>query len=276
MRTLAVIRTELVKNLRRPRTYVAYGILVLIPVIMAVAIHLNPPSVPDREGGGGFLFLSFLSGLLLPAFALRITSALILVIVVALFGGDAIAGEANWGNLRYLLMRPIGRGRLVFSKFVVAVFCAWIAVLLVALTALIAGVITFGAEPLTLTFGDFVTAQSTSAILGHLAVATVFVAWNLTGVVAFCFMVSCMTDAPFGAIFAGVGLYFTSLILDQITSLGSIRYVLPTHYFDSWFDLVSRGQWSADMWRGALLQLAYIAVFFLIGLWWFKRKDIKS
>jgi len=165
---------------------------------------------------------------------------------------------------------------LVFSKFVVAVFCAWVAVLLVALTALIAGVITFGAEPLNVTFGNFVAAQSTSAILGHLAVATVFVAWNLTGVVAFCFMVSCMTDAPFGAIFAGVGLYFTSLILDQITSLGSIRYGLPTHYFDSWFDLVSRGQWSADMWRGALLQLAYIAAFFLVALWWFKRKDIKS
>ena len=89
-------------------------------------------------------------------------------------------------------------------------------------------------------------------------------------------MVSCMTDAPFGAIFAGVGLYFTSLILDSITSLGNIRYVLPTHYFDSWFDLASRGQWTADMWRGALLQLAYIAAFFLVGLWWFKRKDIKS
>ena len=32
---------------------------------------------------------------------------LLLVLVVALFGGDAIAGEASWGNLRYLLMRPI-------------------------------------------------------------------------------------------------------------------------------------------------------------------------
>ena len=277
MRTLAVLRTELVKNMRRPRTYVAYGILVLIPVIMAVAIHLNPPSLGDREGGGGgFLFLSYVSGLMLPAFALRITSALILVIVVALFGGDAIAGEANWGNLRYLLMRPIGRGRLVFSKFVVAVFCAWVAVIVVAITALVAGIITFGSGPITLSLGDFVHAQSTGAILGHLGVATVYVAWNLTGVVAFCFMVSCMTDAPFGAIFAGVGLYFTSLILDQITSLGSIRYILPTHYFDAWFDLVSRGTWHADMWRGALLQAAYVAVFFLVGLWWFRRKDIKS
>ena len=141
MLTLAVMRTELVKSLRRPRTYVAYGILVLIPIIMAVAINLNPP---DARGEGRLLFLASQTGLLLPGFALRVTSAFMLVIVVALFGGDAIAGEASWGNLRYLLMRPVKRGRLVVSKFVVAVFCAWIAVVLVVATALIVGSIVFG------------------------------------------------------------------------------------------------------------------------------------
>ena len=43
MSTVSVIRSELVKSLRRTRTYVAFGILVLIPVIMATAIQLNPP-----------------------------------------------------------------------------------------------------------------------------------------------------------------------------------------------------------------------------------------
>jgi ABC-2 type transport system permease protein len=138
------------------------------------------------------------------------------------------------------------------------------------------GTIVFGAEPISGPLTLLTGAQSRADILVHLGVATAYVAWGLTGVVAFSFMVSCMTDAPFGAIFAGVGLYFTSLILDQITSLGSIRYGLPTHYFDAWFDLVSRGRWQDDMWRGALLQLAYIAVFFVVGLWWFRRKDIKS
>ena len=127
MLTLAVLRTELVKSMRRTRTYVAYGILMLIPVIMAVAIDLNPP---DARGEGRLLYLASQTGLLLPGFALRVTSAFLLVIVVALFGGDAIAGEANWGNLRYLLMRPVARGRLVISKFLVAMFCAWVAVVL--------------------------------------------------------------------------------------------------------------------------------------------------
>jgi ABC-type transport system involved in multi-copper enzyme maturation permease subunit len=51
---------------------------------------------------------------------------------------------------------------------------------------------------------------------------------------------------------------------------------MPTHYFNAWTDLLTRGQWSDDLWRGVLLQLAYVAVFFLVGLWYFKRKDIKS
>jgi len=273
MLTIAVVRTELVKSLRRMRTYVAYGILMLIPVIMAVAIDLNPPAA---RGEGRLLYLASQTGLLLPAFALRITSAFLLVIVVALFGGDAIAGEASWGNLRYMLMRPIGRGRLVVAKFAVAVFCAWVAVVLVVLTGLVVGVIFFGASSIGFPLSLVVGGQSTGAILGHLAIATAYVAWSLTGVVAFSFMVSCMTDAPFGAIFAGVGLYFTSLILDSITSLGSIRYVLPTHYFDSWVDLVTRGTWHSDMWRGMALQLGYVLLFALIGLGWFRRKDILS
>jgi ABC-2 type transport system permease protein len=273
MLTIALVRTELVKNLRRTRTYVAYGILMLIPVIMTVAIDLNPPNGRDE---GRLLLLASQTGLILPAFALRVTSAFLLVIVVALFGGDAIAGEASWGNLRYMLMRPVARGRLVFAKFVVAVFCAWLAVVIVVITGLVVGTIVFGADPIGLPLSLVTGVQSTGDILAHLGVATAYVAWSLTGVVAFSFMVSCMTDAPFGAIFAGVGLYFTSLILDAISSLGSIRYVFPTHYFDTWVDLVTRGHWSSDMWRGVVLQLAYVLLFTLIGLWWFKRKDILS
>jgi ABC-2 type transport system permease protein len=273
MLTLSVVRTEMVKSLRRPRTYVAYGLLALIPIIMAVAIDLNPP---DARGDGRLLYLASQTGLLLPGFALRVTSAFILVIVVALFGGDAIAGEASWGNLRYLLMRPIARGRLVASKFLVAMFCAWVAVVIVVVTALVVGAVVFGTSAIAFPLTLLTNRQSTGDILWHLFVSTGYVAWGLTGVVAFSFMVSCMTDAPFGAIFAGVGLYFTSLILDSISSLGSIRYVLPTHYFDTWVDLLTRGEWHADLWRGVLLQLVYVAVFFVVGLWWFRRKDIKS
>ena len=105
MLTLAVMRTELVKSLRRPRTYVAYGILVAHPDHHGGGDRRS--TRPTRGATGRLLFLASQTGLFLPGFALRVTSAFLLVVIVALFGGDAIAGEASWGNLRYLLMRPV-------------------------------------------------------------------------------------------------------------------------------------------------------------------------
>jgi ABC-2 type transport system permease protein len=270
----AVLRTELYKAGVRLRTYVAFGIVIAIPVIATIALDSNPPNRPNGDNGGLF-FLADHSGLIMPAAALRLMSAFLLIIIVALFGGETIAGEASWGNLRYVLVRPVRRTRLVAGKFMIAVLLSWASVVAVVLAALIAGGIAFGWHGLP-SIGFFLPAQSAGTILLHTAEATGYVAWNLTGVVAFAFMVSCMTDAPAGAIFAGVGFYITSQILDNITALGNIRYVLPTHYFDAWVDLVRIGHFSDDMWRGVGLQLGYVILFFGIALWWFGRKDVLS
>jgi ABC-2 type transport system permease protein len=255
--------------------------VILIPVIMTIAIKTNPPDSARGEGGpggGALRFLSTQSGWVMPASALRLMSVFLLVIVVEVFGGDAIAGEASWGNLRYLLMRPISRMRLLGAKFFVAMLCAWIAVSLVVLTGLIAGAIAFGLHPLESPFGVFSDySQSNLDLLGHLAIATVYVSWTLSTVVAFSFLVSTFTDAPTGAVFAGVGLYITSTILDSIDSIPSaIRNVLPTHYDGAWIDMFTKNSVSSDMGKGALLPLCYIAVFVAIAAWHFRRKDILS
>jgi ABC-2 type transport system permease protein len=277
---IALLRVESVKALRRLRTYVAFAIVIAIPTIMTIAIKSNPPDSARGEGGGpggaALRFLSTQSGWVMPASALRLMSVFLLVIVVAVFGGDAIAGEASWGNLRYLLMRPIARGRLLGAKFAVAMLCAWIAVTLVVLTGLVAGGIAFGLHPLNVPVLTQYS-QSNGDLIGHLAIATVYVSWTLTTVVAFSFLVSTMTDAPTGAVFAGVGLYITSSILDSIDSIPSgIRNVLPTHYDGAWVDMFTRNTVSSDMGKGALLPLAYIAVFVAIASWNFRRKDVLS
>ena len=121
---LRLIQTELSKQVRRPRTWVALGFLVIVPVIITVALKLNPPDLGGDEGRGGqFFFLATQSGLFLPVAALRVMSAFFLVVVICMFAGDAVASEAGWGNLRYLLARPVSRGRLLTAKlFVAAVF----------------------------------------------------------------------------------------------------------------------------------------------------------
>ena len=91
-------------------------------------------------------------------------SRFLLVIVVALFAGDAIAAEANWGNLRALLTRPIPRGRLLGAKLASTLVLCVIAAALIVLTGLVAGAVAFGWHPLELAVLGF--SQSDLHIVG--------------------------------------------------------------------------------------------------------------
>jgi ABC-2 type transport system permease protein len=274
---IALLRTEVVKQARRTRTYVALGLMALIPIIITFALWANPPNDLGRgEGpGDGFFFLTtHTSGLLLPAAILLVMSRFLLIAIAALFAGDAIASEASWGNLRALLTRPIRRGRLLTAKITIAVALTCLATLIIVVTALVAGGIAFGWHALDLR--PLFPYQSVGALLGHLLVASLYVTWSLAAVVAFGFMISTMSDAPAGAAAAAFGLYVTSAILDTISAIGSIRNVFPTHYSDAWTDLFLRNHASADMLRGALIQIPYVVVFCGVAAWWFRRKDIMS
>ncbi len=269
---IAVLRTEVAKQVRRPRTWVALAVMIAVPVIVTIALHANPP---DRAGGrgNGFFYLAQFSGLLMPVAALQFMSRFLLVAVVAMFAGDAIASEASWGNLRAILTRPVSRGRLLAAKSATVAILILAATGFVVVAALIAGVIAFGWHPINVPVAGI--DQSTGELLRNLAVATFYVAIQVSGIAAIGLMVSTMTDSAAAAAAAAFGFYITSAILDGIDAIGSIRNVFPTHYFDAWNVLFTGGQ-RADMTRGVLLQLGYMVVAGTVAWWWFRRKDVLS
>ena len=72
---------------------------------------------------------------------------------VGVIAGDSIAGEANAGTLRYLLVAPAGRTRLLLAKYAgVMVFCL-AATLVVAASALATGALLFPLGDVTLLSG---------------------------------------------------------------------------------------------------------------------------
>jgi ABC-2 type transport system permease protein len=81
---------------------------------------------------------------------------------------------------------------------------------------------------------------------------------------------------PSGGVGAAIGLYIVSQILDSISSVGSIRYALPTHYLDAWNVLFFGPGPNADMLRGILLQVGYVLLFCGLAFWRFQRKDVLS
>ncbi len=280
---IALIRTEFFKAANRMRTLVIAGLLVGLPTLIVFAIKAHGQGRRGDDGTGLFR-LAQQSGYLVPAAVLSVMSGFLLVVIAGTFAGDSVAGDSGWGNLRYVLMRPVPRGRLLAAKAIVAGILIWGATILVALTALIAGLVVFGGHSLTVPgFGPFATAGLAAgfhlgqgALLTRLGLATAYVAFEFTALLALGTFFSILTDSAAGAIGATVGVYIVSEILDGISQLGEVRYFFPTHYMDSWTTMFTDNSYSRNMLTGVLMQLAYLAVFGTLATIWFRRKDIRS
>ncbi len=277
---IALLRIELYKQIRRTRTLITFGVLIGLPLLIVAATKAREKRVGQGARRGGRLFvLAKQSGLLMPAVTLELMSFLFLLIVAAMFAGDSIAGEASTGNLRYVLIRPVSRARLVLAKLIVALALTWAATFAVSIAALGFGVAFFGWHSVVLPsslFGGTAAAVSTGTLLSHLVTATMYVAFSVTAAVAVGLFFSTLTDSPAGAIGATVGVYIVSSIIDGIDPLGVLRYGLPTHYSDVWSTMFTDNTTSHDLVAGVVVQCAWLAVFGSLGVWWFRRKDIKS
>lgn len=269
--------TELLRQASRRRTQLTLGFMVVLPLVILAAFEFGRrPSDGGGANRGQFAALAAIAtsgGLNFALFTLLVSASFLLVVVVALFCGDTVASEASWGSLRYLLAIPVPRGRLLGSKLLVALLSSLVAMTLLTGTALLAGTLRYGWHPLRTTVaGDIATDDALLrllAILGYLAVTLLVVA-------GLAFLLSVSTDAPLGAVGGAVLLHILSSILDQITALGSLRAVLPTHYSDAWLGLLSNPIQTDDIVRGAISALLYASVFLGWAWYRFARKDVVS
>jgi ABC-2 type transport system permease protein len=279
---IALLRTEFVKALQRTRTLVIGLGLVALPTLIVFAVHVRAQrNRPENVNSEGFFRLARQSGLLVPAAVLEVMSGFLLIVIAGMFAGDSVAGDAGWGNLRYVLMRPVRRSRLLLAKTFVAGTMIWVSTVLVTLTALIGGLLLFGVHDVVVPAffgGDLLSTfrLTTSMLIERLALSTVYVAFGFSALLALGVFFSTLTDTAAGAIGATVAVYVVSEILDGITQLGVVRYAFPTHYLTSWEPLFTRNLFPHDMIVGAVVQVVYVVVFLSAAIVWFGRKDIRS
>lgn len=267
-----MIRMELSKLLRRPRTWITIALLSGLPVIVGVFVKAS--GLAPRPGEGPALLSEVLNnGLLFPAAALAIILPLFLPIAVSVIGGDSVAGEASAGTLRYLLTRPVGRSRLLLAKLATIVTFIFLAVVVVALVALLAGVVLFGIRPLS---SISATELSPFETFTRTAMAILYIGWSMLGLGAIALFASTRTDSPLAASLATLAAFVGSQVLDLIEATRSIQAYLPTHHWLKFVDFYRDPILWRDVNEGIVLQAIYVAVF--LGAAWanFTTKDITS
>jgi ABC-2 type transport system permease protein len=272
-----VIAIELRKLFRRPRTWLTIALLNALPTLVAVLISIT--HVGPRPGQGpAFLSAVLANGSLFAVAALAIVLPLFLPVAVSVIAGDAVAGEAQSGVLRYLLIRPVGRTRLLVAKLVATFAFVASTVVIVAGTGYVVGRLLLG-------HGTPVSAAVTSVsgtsltpgqILWRTIVTVGYVAFSMLGVAAMGLFLSTLTDSPLSASLGAMAFLIGSSLLLTLDAARALAPYLPTRYWLSFIDLFRDPILWRNVERGVALQAVYVAV--LLGAAWanFTTKDVKS
>ncbi|WP_244302357.1 ABC transporter permease [Microbispora triticiradicis] len=268
--TLRVL-VELRRQWRRRRTQLVFALIALLPLVLVAAFEIGGQD-PARSAVT-YADLAVTSGPNFVVFTLYLAGSLLLPVVVALFFGDAVASEASWSSLKYLLAIPVPRLRLLRQKAVTAALLSLLALGLLPVVALIAGVIWYGPGDATSPAGDAVPFGRSVVML---AVAVGYTVVQLAWVGALALWLSVTVDAPLGAVGGAALASVLSQILDQITALGSFRDLLPTHHAWAWIGLFATDADVTGMADGLLVSLVYALVFGVLAAYRFSRKDITT
>ena len=276
-----MIAVEFAKQVRRVRTWVVAAICIIIPFLVGLGFELGGNN--NANGGNGLNFVTHQSGIVIGIFALSFSSVLLIPIVFAIFTGEPIASEARWGSLRYLLVRPVTRPRVLGSKLGVSIVLAVGTTVLIPITGTIVGIAFFGLHPVhtfvigsgsSVVSGASVATLPIGSALGRLLLATAYTLFSMLSVVGVATLVGVATENALAAMSSGIGLYIVSAILAALPGLSRIHPLLPVHYLEAWTNLFVPGGSLEGMLHGVISAGIWGVVPLFLAFRIFQRKDI--
>ena len=266
------LRREWAKLLFARRTYVIWGGLALVPFIIALVQYLS--GSPSGPGEGPHLINRVLgNGLYVPLVALYAMLFLFLPLASAVIGSYLLAGEAELGTLRAILLRPQSRGSLVLSKWVVAVLSLLAGLLVVVVVGIVFGAVFFGIEPLVTLSG---TTVSVAEGIGLILLATLFTLAAMACIISLALFFSTLTDSSLTALIATFVVFVVIQVLMTFSYFDWLRPFVFASYFEEYVNLlrdpipwgpVREALTVFGLWSAGLTAMAWLV---------FRRKDILS
>ncbi|QEC41950.1 ABC transporter permease [Pseudobacter ginsenosidimutans] len=276
-----ILQIELFKIFKRPRTYIAFVAIAVIVFLIQLAFYV--------DGGAYISFLmqsiesdfhvegKILNGYFICYFILQ-TLLIHVPLLIALIGGDMIAGEANMGTLRLLISKPISRASLITGKFIATMvytllLLVWMAILSLGLSMLI-----FGTDDLLLFKGEEVVLLLRSDILWRYVAAFGFAAIAMTTVAALSFFLSLFAENSIGPIVStmSVVIVFTILTSIDLPLFNAMKPYLFTSHMLGWKGFFDDDIFYNSIARSAIFLLAHIGGLLGLSLVIFKKKDVLS
>lgn len=272
---LTNLRLELRKMARKARTYIGPAALSLLILAMAFGIKHSH----RMEGMRGLMERDFIvtGSLTNAAFLCRFLLGGIAFTFLPLFAcmvcADLLASESADGTLRMLLCRPVTRGQVLVSKYILGMLYVLGLTLGAGVLAYLIGTALLGRGSLVV-FSDGIWIIPEHTALLRLLAAYGLIAAGMMAVGSIAFAISSFLSNSNGAIGGAMGVLYGSAVIGQIEYFAKLKPYLLTTPLEKWSSLLT-GPFDAQAFLHSIgLVLAYAVVSFIIGLVIFERRDI--
>ncbi len=291
-----LLKIELFKIFRRPRTYIAFAAIAAIVLLFQVGMKFDGKSYLDlilNDVKDTFEITDDFKNRLLNGYFICFAILNVLLVqmplLVALIAGDSIAGEANMGTLRLSLTRPVSRTEYMLVKFLASVIYTIILLLLLAVLALFGSMLIFGTNTLIIFRSTEIHMMNSFDVLWRYFAAFGYATVALTTVSALAFLLSVFAENSIGPIIATMSIIIVFTILSEFNiplyDKTVKPYLFTTHmvawkgFFYVQADADNRTidgsiQNLPAILRSLGILILYIAGFVGTAIWVFRKKDI--
>ncbi|RYF96583.1 MAG: hypothetical protein EOO00_02335 [Chitinophagaceae bacterium] len=276
-----LLQIELFKIFKRPRTYISFAAIAAIVLLIQLAFYAdgntyiqfllqNINTSFDVDG-------KILNGYLI-CFVILQTLLIHVPLLIALIGGDMIAGEANLGTLRLLISKPISREGLILSKFLATMLYTLMLLLWMALLSLVVSLLVFGTGDLMIFKSTQIFILDKSDIMWRYFAAFGFAAIAMTAVAALSFLLSLFAENSIGPIVStmSIVIVFTILTTMDLPLFNALKPFLFTSHMLGWKGFFDDPVNFPSVLKSAGILLLHIIGFVTAAIFIFKRKDVLS
>jgi ABC-2 type transport system permease protein len=290
-----LLQIELFKIFKRPRTYIPFAAIAAMILIIQLGLKFDGRSylelMMSSLSDSFFIPYGMIMNGYLVAFIILNTLLIQVPLLVALVAGDVIAGEANMGTLRLLVIRPVSRTRLLLVKFGASVIYTVLLLVWMALLALFLSMLLFGTNDMIIARNTVMEQIKSSDVLWRYIAAFGYATVALSTVAALAFLLSVFAENSIGPIVSTISIVIVLTILSEMRIPlydNTVKPWLFTSHMLAWkgfFYSRSDGQGAAlpgtienlpAILRSLGVLLAYIAAFVTTAILAFRKKDILS
>ncbi|MEO7307830.1 MAG: ABC transporter permease [Ferruginibacter sp.] len=236
-----LLQIELFKIFRKPRTYLAFGIIAAFIFLIQLGLYVNGKDwMMFMLGSLGetmdIEYDKLVNGYAVCFFVLN----LLLVhvpILVALVAGDVVSGEASMGTLRLLASKPVSRTQIILAKYFSTAIYVFALLLWIAVISLAVSIAVFGKNDLVVAKTNGLQVIESGDVLWRYFCAFGFAFIAMMVVAAISLLLSTLSENSIGPIVATVGIIIVCTLMSEMEIPLYQKYIKPylfTTYMLGW------------------------------------------